>query len=241
MPYLGVNIDHIATLRQQRREFDPDPVKAAIVCQNAGANSIVAHLREDRRHINDKDIVALKEILQICFNLEMSIAPDVVALAYKVCPDQITLVPERRQELTTEGGLDVIKSYNKLRPICSRFLDKGITVSLFIDPEEKQVDASKNLGVSVIELHTGRYAEAKTAESVSFQLKKLNLITQYARNLGFTVNAGHGLKYHNTTPVANINGMHELNIGHSIISYAIFVGLQKAVKEMIANCKKTAL
>ncbi|MBF0593924.1 MAG: pyridoxine 5'-phosphate synthase [Candidatus Omnitrophica bacterium] len=234
MPLLGVNIDHVATIRQQRREFDPDPVKAALICQEAGADSIVAHLREDRRHINDKDIVSLKKALQIRFNMEMSIAPDVVQLACKIVPDQVTLVPERRQELTTEGGLDVVGGFKKLKPVCTRLRDKGIAVSLFVDAQKAQVDAAKSLGVSIIELHTGSYAEAKTRKALFFQLKTLTHIAQYAHSLGIEVNAGHGLKYHNTSAVAAIPAMNELNIGHSIISYAVFVGLKRAVTEMRA-------
>ena len=236
MPFLGVNIDHVATLRQQRRESEPDPVKAALICQKAGADSIVAHLREDRRHINDKDILALKRTLQVRFNLEMSAAKDVVALACKVRPDQATLVPERRQELTTEGGLDVIRNAGKLKPVCSRLKDQGIIVSFFIDPEKDQIDAARNIGISVIELHTGRYAEALTERAQITRLKELNTAAQYAHSLGMTVNAGHGLKYHNTIAIARIPGMHELNIGHSIISYAVFVGLEKAVREMKKQC-----
>ncbi|MBF0505057.1 MAG: pyridoxine 5'-phosphate synthase [Candidatus Omnitrophica bacterium] len=232
MPLLGVNIDHVATIRQQRRAFEPDPVKAALICQSAGADSIVAHLREDRRHINDKDITALKKALQIRFNLEMSIAPDVVAMACQTRPDQVTIVPERRQELTTEGGLDVVRNFKKLMPVCSKLKDRGIAVSLFINAQIEQVDAANKLGISIIELHTGCYADANTARLRAAELKKLIHITRYARTLGLEVNAGHGLKYHNTAPVALIPGMHELNIGHSIISYAVFVGLERAVKEM---------
>ena len=236
MPLLGVNIDHIATIRQQRREFDPDPVKGALICQDAGADSIVAHLREDRRHINDRDVMALKKALRIRFNLEMSIAPDVVARACKVRPDQATLVPERRQELTTEGGLDVVKNFKKLQIVCGKLADKGIEVSLFIDAKIDQVDASKKLGIPIIELHTGPYAEASTVKKHTAELKKLDHITQYARSLGLIVNAGHGLKYHNTQDVALIPGMFELNIGHSIVSFAVFAGLDKAVREMKKAC-----
>lgn len=232
MALLGVNIDHIATLRQQRREFDPDPVEGALICQKAGADSIVAHLREDRRHINDRDIIALKKALNIRFNMEMSVATDVVALACKVRPHQATLVPERRQELTTEGGLDAVKNYKLLKTVCARLSDKGIEVSLFIDAQKEQVDASKKLGVPFIELHTGPYAEASSMKTRASELKKLDSITQYARSFGITVNAGHGLKYHNTAAIARIPGMHELNIGHSIISAAVFIGLDEAVKRM---------
>ena len=232
MPLLGVNIDHIATLRQQRLEFDPDPVKAALICQKAGADSIVAHLREDRRHINDNDVILLKKSLRIRFNLEMAIASDVVALACKVCPNQATLVPERRQELTTEGGLEVVQNFKKLKPVFQRLSDRGIEVSLFIDPDNRQVEATKKLGASIIEFHTGGYAQALTDKTIASELKKLDLAVQYARDLDMTVNAGHGLKYHNTSSVARIAGIHELNIGHSIISQAVFTGLDKAVREM---------
>lgn len=234
MPLLGVNIDHAATLRQQRKGFEPDPVRAALLCQSAGADSIVAHLREDRRHIQDKDIFFLRKELNIRFNLEMSIAPEIVDLACKVKPDQVTIVPERRRELTTEGGLDVLRNKNKLIAVCARLAESGILVSLFIDPEADQVAASKDIGVEVIELHTGAYAEAQTVRERKFELKKLTAAAISANALGMTVNAGHGLKYDNTVPVANIEGMHELNIGHSIISYAVFVGLERAVREMKA-------
>ncbi len=240
MPLLGVNIDHIATLRQQRREVDPDPVKGALICQEAGADSVVAHLREDRRHINDGDVLSLKKALRIRFNLEMSVAPDVVAVACKVRPDQATLVPERRQELTTEGGLDVVRSIKTLRNVCARLTDKGIEVSLFIDARRDQVEASKKLGVKFIELHTGPYAQAVTARARQAELRKLDTLTQYARSLGLVVNAGHGLKYHNTQAVARIAGMQELNIGHSIIAMAVFSGLDGAVRAMkcLANSRR---
>lgn len=232
MPFLGVNIDHIATIRQARREFDPDPVKAALVCQQAGADSIVAHLREDRRHINDTDVKRLREALKIRFNLEMSINPAIVAFACRIQPEQATLVPERRQELTTEGGLDVVKNFKRLKTACRRLSDEGICVSLFIDPVKSQLDAAREL-VAVVELHTGRYADAKTAASRLRELKKLEQMTVYGTKLGLTVNAGHGLKYHNARAVAEIPGMHELNIGHSIIAQSLFVGLESAVKEMV--------
>ena len=232
MPLLGVNIDHIATVRQARREFAPDPVQAARVCQDAGADSIVAHLREDRRHINDGDIKRLKESLRIRFNLEMSIQPGIVDIACKIKPDQATLVPERRQELTTEGGLDVVRYSKRLKAAVRRLDDCGIEVSLFIDPARAQVEASRDVGARVIELHTGRYADAKSAVSRQRELAKLKQMTAYGLKLGLTVNAGHGLKYHDTRPVAAIPGMHELNIGHSIITRALFVGLAQAVGEM---------
>lgn len=232
MPMLGVNIDHVATLRQARRGFDPDPVKAALVCEKAGVDSIVAHLREDRRHIQDKDVVRLKKELSIRFNLEMSIAPGVVDLACRVRPVQVTLVPERRLELTTEGGLDVIGGFRRLKAACARLGDKGIAISLFIAPDKAQVDKAIELGVGAIELHTGCYALARTPAAQARELKKLVGMTAYAHRHGLVVNAGHGLDYQNTSPVARIPDMHELNIGHSIMAYAVFVGLERAVKEM---------
>ncbi|MBF0123296.1 MAG: pyridoxine 5'-phosphate synthase [Candidatus Omnitrophica bacterium] len=241
MPLLGVNIDHVATLRQARREYDPDPVKAALICQQAGADSIVAHLREDRRHINDSDVKRLRAELKIRFNLEMSINPKIVGIACRIQPDQATLVPERRQELTTEGGLDVVKNFKRLKSVCRHLSDEGICVSLFIDPIKAQLDAAREL-VAVIELHTGRYAETKTPVSLRRELKNLENMTAYGIKLGLTVNAGHGLKYHNTLSVAEIPGMHELNIGHSIMAHAMFVGLEAAVKEMVvlARTDKTS-
>ena len=233
MALLGVNIDHIATLRQARREFDPDPIKAALICEKAGADSIVAHLREDRRHIIDEDVKRLKKALKIRFNLEMSIAKGIVDIACKIKPDQVTLVPEKRQEITTEGGLDVIKNFNEIKKVNKRLSDKGIEVSLFIDPIKKQIDKTLESGVSIIELHTGCYDIAKTKAGTARELKKIKDMTKYARSISLTVNAGHGLKYHNTKIIAKIPGMHELNIGHSIIAHAAFAGLEKAVKEMV--------
>jgi pyridoxine 5-phosphate synthase len=232
MALLGVNIDHVATIRQARREFEPDPVVAALICQKAGADSIVAHLREDRRHIHDNDVKRLRKELSIRFNLEMSIAPEIVDVACGIKPEQVTLVPERRQELTTEGGLDVIKQFKRLKAACAKLRDKGADISLFIAPDRAQIDRTLDLGVSIIEIHTGCYAQAKDDKAQARELAKIVQMTAYARQHGITVNAGHGLKYDNTTPIARIPGMHELNIGHSIISRAIFIGLSDAVKEM---------
>lgn len=234
MPLLGVNIDHVATIRQARKENDPDPVEAALICQKAGADSIVAHLREDRRHISDADVKKLKKKLHIPFNLEMSIEPEIVKIACHLKPDQVTLVPEKRKELTTEGGLDVVKHFSRLTIACLQLKSRGIKVSLFIDPDPRQIDATIQLGVDVIELHTGTYAAAKTKALKQKELKKLMAMTQYASLQGLIVNAGHGLKYHDTKPIAKIKHMNELNIGHSIISKAVFIGLENAVKEMKA-------
>ncbi|MBF0619391.1 MAG: pyridoxine 5'-phosphate synthase [Candidatus Omnitrophica bacterium] len=232
MALLGVNIDHVATLRQQRRELSPDPVAAALACEKAGADSIVAHLREDRRHIQDHDVARLKRFLRIRFNLEMAIHPEIVDIACRVKPDQVTLVPERRQELTTEGGLDVVRNFKKLKDACAKIACQKIDISLFIDPDKAQVDRTVALGVETIEFHTGMYAKALTSAARVKELKKLVGMSAYARSLGLTVNAGHGLKYDNTLPIAQIPGMHELNIGHSIISRALDVGLKNAVREM---------
>ncbi|MBF0489396.1 MAG: pyridoxine 5'-phosphate synthase [Candidatus Omnitrophica bacterium] len=237
MAKLGVNIDHVATLRQARRETDPDPILAARICEEAGAHSIVAHLREDRRHIQDIDIVLLRKSIKIRFNLEMSISKDIVKVALQIKPDQATLVPERRQEVTTEGGLDVVGNRKRLVSVCDHLQQKGIMVSLFIDPDKKQIEATKALNVPMIELHTGAYARAYAGRSETKELAKLKAMTLYAQKLGLIVNAGHGLNYHNTAAVARIAGMEELNIGHSIISRAVFVGLKQAVKEMLQIIK----
>jgi len=232
MPKLGVNIDHVATLRQARREFEPDPIAAARACEQAGADSIVCHLREDRRHINDADVRKLRRTVRTRLNLEMSLAPDVVKAALAIRPDHVTLVPERRQELTTEGGLDVVRQFVRIKKTVNLFKRKGIAVSLFIDPHKKQILRTKETGAQMIELHTGPYAQAKTPVARQRELRKLKNMTQYARELGLIVNAGHGLNYTNTRAVARIKGIAELNTGHSIIARSIFVGLPKAVSEM---------
>ncbi len=234
MPILGVNIDHVSTVREARKTYEPDPVLAARECEKGGCDSIVAHLREDRRHINDRDVIALRKTVKTRFNLEMSIAPSIVKIASKVRPDQATLVPERRQEITTEGGLDVVKFERAIRSVVSRLHKNGIDVSLFIDPVRSQIDATSRVGANIIELHTGEYANARTKIERDRQLKKLKLATRYAIDRGLIVNAGHGLDYKNVKPVARIPGMNELNIGHSIVSRSIFVGIRSAVKEMRA-------
>lgn len=237
MALLGVNIDHVATVRQARLGLEPDPVEAALICEQAGVDSIVAHLREDRRHIQDDDVMRLKKALNVRFNLEMSIAPEIVDIACRVRPAQVTLVPEKRQELTTEGGLDVVRHKKKLRPLCERLEQAGIEVSLFIDPDQDQVDATLAIGVTIIELHTGCYADAKTKASKSRELKTIERMTAYGQQIGLVVNAGHGLKYHDTRSIAEIPGMNELNIGHSIMSRAMMVGMEQAAKDMIRLVK----
>lgn len=233
MVKLGVNIDHVATLRQARRELDPDPVAAARICEQAGANSIVAHLREDRRHINDQDIKRLRKTVQTRFNLEMSINKEIVAITRSIRPDQATFVPERRCEITTEGGLDVVRHFRRIQRASDLLQDAGIEVSLFIDPVKRQVDGAKALEVGMIEFHTGRYDRARGMAHIRRELDKLQEMIRYSRSLGLVVNAGHGLKYHNVKAVARLPGIEELNIGHAIIARAVFVGLEKAVREMV--------
>ncbi len=231
---LGVNIDHVATLRQARRSIEPEPVFAALICLAAGAESIVAHLREDRRHIKDKDLHILREIIKAKLNLEMSVACEIVNIACKVRPDQVTLVPEKREELTTEGGLDVVANLIKVKKVVKKLQDKGIKTSLFIDPDKKQIDASARAGVGMIELHTGRYADAKDNKEENKYFKELEAAVKYARAKGLIVNAGHGLNYYNAGRIAKIKGIEELNIGYSIICRAVFAGLDRAVREMKA-------
>lgn len=229
---LGVNIDHIATVRQARRGRVPDPVEAALVCERAGATSIVCHLREDRRHIQDEDVRRLRERIATRLNLEMSIAGDVVDAALAIGPHQATLVPERRQELTTEGGLDVVRLAKRLQPLLRAFHDRGIEASLFIDPSSEQLRAAADLGASIVELHTGRYANATTARDRSRELKALQRGAAQGRALGLTVAAGHGLDYENVRDIVAIPEIVELNIGFSIITRALSVGLEPAVREM---------
>jgi pyridoxine 5-phosphate synthase len=234
---LGVNVDHIATLRQQRRGSLPDPVDAALVCERSGASGIVCHLREDRRHIQDEDVRRLRQAVATQLNLEMSIAADIVQVALAVKPDQVTLVPEKRQELTTEGGLDVISLTERLKRIIPRFQERGIDVSLFIDPDARQIEASREVGASIIELHTGRYA-AKTEEERSRELQSLVEASKQAKQTGLIVAAGHGLEYDNAGAIAKIPEIEELNIGYSIVVRALEVGLARAVEEMVSILKK---
>ena len=223
---LGVNIDHIATVRQARKGALPDPVEAARACERAGARSIVCHLREDRRHIQDADVRRLRQALTVPLNLEMSIAPSVVRVALAVKPDQITLVPERRRELTTEGGLDVVKLLPTLRPLITRMHARGIAVSLFVDPVERHITASHESGARTIELHTGRYATAKSAAARGRELQALERAARQGRERGLAVAAGHGLDYLNTEPILAIPEIEEPNIGFSIITRALSVGLE---------------
>jgi len=229
---LGVNIDHIATLRGVRHGIEPDPAFAALMVQAVGADSIVVHLREDRRHIKERDLRILKEVVKIKLNLEMSTNDDVVKIACEVKPDQATLVPEKRQEITTEGGLDVVTNFKKIKEVLEKLKKQGISVSLFIDPDKKQIDTAKKVGVKMIELHTGRYADAKGDKEEDKYFKELESAVNYAKDKGLAVFAGHGLNYYNVARIAKIKGIEELNIGYSIVCRAALVGLERAVRQM---------
>ena len=229
---LGVNIDHVATLRQARGTRYPDPVQAAILAEEAGADGITIHPREDRRHIQDRDVLLLKEILTTKMNLEMAVTDAMLAFAEQVRPECVCLVPEKREELTTEGGLDVDGQEARVAKACDRLAKVGAEVSLFIDPDVTQIDAAVRCGAPVVELHTGEYAEATDPQIVEAAFNTLQDAVTYARKKGLVVNAGHGLHYHNTERVAAIAGMNELNIGHAIIARAVFTGLKEAVKDM---------
>lgn len=235
MAILGVNIDHVATVREARKTNEPDPVWAATLAELGGADAITIHLREDRRHIQERDLRVLKESVAVPINLELACAADVLQIACDTQPQQATLVPERREEVTTEGGLDVVGSKSKVRDAVKRLKDAGIIVSLFLDPDPKQLDAGAELAVDAIELHTGAYGLATLhhkAQQTQAALATLIHASQKIRAAGITLNAGHGLTYRNVKPVAAIQGMHELNIGHSIIARAIMVGLERAVRDM---------
>ncbi len=234
MIQLGVNIDHVATVRQARGERYPDPVAAAAIVEMAGADGIVVHLREDRRHIQDRDLELLRRTVKSKLNLEMAANDEIIEIALRTVPDMVTIVPERRQELTTEGGLDVEAYYDKLHALTRRMHDRGIFVSLFIDPEPKAIELSKKLGSDAIELHTGRYCDAETPAEREREFERIRVGVKEGRRQGLRVNAGHGLNYFNVKPIAGLPGIEELNIGHSIIARAIFVGLETAVRDMKA-------
>ncbi|MCV3263622.1 pyridoxine 5'-phosphate synthase [Vibrio harveyi] len=233
--YLGVNIDHIATLRNARGTKYPDPVHAAEIAERAGADGITIHLREDRRHILDRDVRILRETIQTRMNLEMAVTDEMVEIALQTKPEFVCLVPEKREELTTEGGLDVVGQLEKVKAATQKLTEAGIKVSLFIDADRQQIDAAKACGAPYIELHTGHYADATTEEDQQDELKKIAAGgASYADDLGIIVNAGHGLTYHNVAPIAALPEIYELNIGHSIIGRAVFDGLEKSVAEMKA-------
>jgi len=233
MPKLGVNVDHVATIRQARKVKEPDPVIAAITAELAGADSIVVHLREDRRHIQERDVRLLREIVTTKLNLEMAATDLIVKFALSLKPDQATLVPERREELTTEGGLNVIENKEHLSSVVNILQDSGIVVSLFIDPDIAQIKACSKMKVMAIELHTGNYANATTPQQAQEELERLEDAVSFGLKQGLIVNAGHGLNYQNVVPVASIHGINELNIGHSIVARAILVGMDEAVREML--------
>lgn len=230
---LGINIDHVATLRQARKGENPDPVWAAVICELAGCDSIVCHLREDRRHIQDRDVYLLKQVIKTRLNLEMALSDEIIKIALDVKPYQVTLVPEKREELTTEGGLDIIRNFDRVKESAEKFHKAGIIVSLFIEPDEKQILSSKKTGAEFIEIHTGRYAETRTEKDAAAELEKISKATAYALSIGMRVNAGHGLDYKNTAPICKIKGIEELNIGYSIIGRSVLIGLENAVKEML--------
>ena len=233
MATLGVNIDHIATIRQARGGKDPDPVQAATIAELAGAHGITAHLREDRRHMQDRDIYLLKQSVSTRLNLEMAATPEIVKIAVDVLPWMVTLVPERREERTTEGGLSLQGKERDLEKTLESFRNNNILVSLFIDPEIHQIKAASKTGATHVELHTGYYANAKGQQAQSDELARLRDATMVAVKLGLHVNAGHGLTYQNVTAVADIDGVEELNIGHSIVARASLVGLDRAVRDML--------
>jgi pyridoxine 5-phosphate synthase len=228
---LGVNIDHVATLRQARRAGYPDPVHAALLAEHSGADSITLHLREDRRHIQDRDVTTMREALQTRMNLEMAVTEEMIRIAQRVLPQDCCLVPESRQEITTEGGLDVAGQTPRISEACKMLGASGIRVSLFIDPDAAQIEAAQRAGAPVVELHTGAFAEARGAAQAR-EFDRLRSAAKLAASLGLTVNAGHGLTYHNVEPIAAIPEIVELNIGHAIIARAVFDGLAKAVRDM---------
>jgi pyridoxine 5-phosphate synthase len=237
MPELGVNIDHVATLRQARRTYEPDPVAAAVIAELGGADAITIHLREDRRHIQDRDVRVLRDCVAVKLNLELSVAEEIVGIACQVLPEQATIVPERREEVTTEGGLDVVTHRAATARAIERLRAAGVSVSLFLDPDERQIRMAKELGADAVELHTGKYALAgeRGKHEQPAALKELAALTAAGKlvsELGLRLHAGHGLNYYNVVPVARIANMRELNIGHAIVSRAVLVGLERAVREM---------
>lgn len=229
---LGVNIDHVATLRQARGTRYPDPVQAALEAQQAGADGITLHLREDRRHIQERDVRILREVLQVPMNLELAAVPEMIDFALGLAPENCCLVPERREELTTEGGLDVATMSSELASVCARLREGGVHVSLFIDPDPAQVEAAAGTGAPVIEIHTGRYADARSVAERSAELARVRRAVEHGQRLGLQVNAGHGLNYHNVQAIAAIPRIEELNIGHAIVARAVFTGMAEAVREM---------
>jgi pyridoxine 5-phosphate synthase len=236
MAELGVNIDHVATVREARKTYEPDVVWAAALAELGGADGITIHLREDRRHIQDRDFRVLSETVTVKLNLELACEAEVVDIACQVKPQQATLVPEKREEVTTEGGLDIISNRARVSEVVKQLQDAGIVVSLFLDPDPQQLEVAAQLGVTAVELHTGQYALATDAATQEAELAALRQAGEQIRAAGMALHAGHGLTYRNVIPVANIEGMHELNIGHSIVARALMVGFQAAVREMKDLC-----
>ena len=230
---LGINIDHVATLRNARGTIYPDPLKAARLAEEAGADLITLHLREDRRHIKDADLLALRPLIQTRMNLECAVTPEMIQIACEVKPHDVCLVPEKREEVTTEGGLDVVRYFDAVKAATKKLIDAGIRVSLFIDPEEKQIQAAKDVGATVVELHTGRYADL-SGEQQLHELERIRKAAQFGVSIGLRVNAGHGLHEGNVKPIAAIEALSELNIGHAIVAEALFKGWQKAITDMKA-------
>jgi pyridoxine 5-phosphate synthase len=235
---LGVNIDHVATLRQSRGTRYAEPIQAALVAEQAGADAITLHLREDRRHIQDRDVEMLADILQTRMNLEMTATAEMAAIASRFRPHDCCLVPEKREELTTEGGLDVAGNQGYMKDYCGELADAGIRVSLFIDADLKQLDAAREVGAPVVEIHTGHYADAHKERNRNSELERIVKAVEHGRQLGLQVNAGHGLDYHNVKAIVGIEGITELNIGHAIICRAVFTGLDQAVREMKALMRR---
>ena len=234
MPYLSINVDHVATIRQARGGVEPDPVQAAGICELAGADGIVVHLREDRRHIQDRDVRLLRQTVKTKLNLEMAVTPEIVDIAVEIVPDLVTLVPEKRKELTTEGGLDVVENAKKVTKAIAKLRKAGIPVSVFINPDATQIQAALDAGAAFVELHTGRYCEARTEVEVDEQFRLIEQSAELAQEAGLRVNAGHGLDYRNVGPIADLPAIEELSIGHAVISRAVLVGLDRAVREMLA-------
>ena len=240
MAELSVNVDHVATIREARKTNEPDPVAAAVLVELAGADGITIHLREDRRHIKDRDLKLMRQMVKTRLNLEMAATKEMVLIALDTKPDKVSLVPEKREEITTEGGLDVIKHKNQLKDVIRKFHDQKIPVSLFIDPELAQVECSKTIGGDAIEINTGKYSELKTDSEIVKEFKKIQDAVDAAVKLGLNVNAGHGLTYKNVAKIASIQAIEEFNIGHNIVARAVMVGLDRAVKEMIEAINQRA-
>lgn len=238
MAKLGVNVDHVATVRQARGVSEPDPVTAAALAELAGADSITVHLREDRRHIQDRDVEILRKTIKTKLNLEMAATDEMVGIALKLVPDYVTLVPEKRQELTTEGGLDVLRNRQTLKKAIELLQQGGMMVSLFVDPDIEQIKESHRVGANTIEIHTGTYCDARLPEERQIELAKIQNAIRAGRKLGLGVNAGHGLNYQNVQAVVALGGIDEYNIGHSIVSRAVLVGIERAVREMAALIRK---